>query len=824
MTLRYALAAVLALAAAGATAQPLSLTRPDARPVDAVSVLRLPAVSNAALLQRDAGLAGPGQPTRFAEPFATALDAHTSGTWEQIGSDRVWRLVVESAGAYSLNFGFSEFRLPEGAALWVYAPGQAPEYRPFTAADNEAHGELWTPLVPGERAVIELDLTGVKAGDEAEFALVLGQVAHAYRPAFLTAEEKAAVAADYESLSGSCNVDVVCPQGDPYRAIIRSSGGYTRGGTDVCSGSAINTTRADGEPNFLTANHCGNNAGNAASVVVYWNYQNSTCRPPGSPASGGTGDGPRTQFNTGTVYRGASAGSDWNLLTFDDPILPAAQVYLSGWDRRNQATASAISIHHPQVEEKRITFENDPTSITAYLSETVDPAAAYIRITDWDLGTTEPGSSGSPLYSPEQRIIGQLHGGFASCTSQTSDWYGRIASSMNLGLAALLDPTGTGAQTVDGREANSSVFAQMTATPLQLGRGQTSRVTVTITNADDAATNGVQFTNAMPAGLTLAGNVVASAGTPSTAGGTLTWTVDLAVGAQATISYDVTVSSTAPVGTIVNQGTVVHPSLTAPANVSVAFQIIVPPDFLFTNTTPVTIPDNACPAEVTSAIVVPAGFDPIAVKVGVNVTHTFRGDLEFRLASAMGTVVTLLDQVGGSANNLDALFSDSGASGAFASGDHDPGAPFYDVEGRAGSPLLPLAGENPAGTWTLRVCDDAGVDVGSVNQWSLYFYTSGTTSAEPDVVATAEVTVEGARPNPTAGTTTLRFAARAAQHVRAVVVDAVGRTVATLLDGPVEAGVFATLSVDAARLPAGTYFVRIVGETFTETRTVSVVR
>ncbi|HEX8384771.1 MAG TPA: proprotein convertase P-domain-containing protein [Rubricoccaceae bacterium] len=824
MTLRYALAAVLVLGAAGATAQPLSSTRSGAGAVDAVSTLRLPAVSNAALLQRDAGLAGEVRPLRFAEPFSYSVDAHTAGTWEQLGDARVWRLVVESAGAYSLNFGFSQFRLPEGASLWVYAPGRAPEYRPFTSADNEAHGELWTPIVPGSRAVLELDLTGVKAGDAADFDLVLGQVAHAYRPAFLTAEEKAAFASDYARMSGSCNVDVICPQGDPYRDIIRSSGGYTRSGTDICSGSAVNTTRADGEPNFLTANHCGNSTGNAASVVVYWNYQNSTCRAPGSPASGGAGDGPRTQFNSGTVFRGSSAASDWNVLTFDDPILPSAQVYLSGWDRRDLAPPSAIAIHHPGVEEKRISFENDPTSITAYLEAAPNATATHIRVTDWDLGTTEGGSSGSPLYSPDQRIVGQLHGGFASCTSQTADWYGRVYHSMNTGMAAILDPTGTGAQTVGGREANSSVFAQMTATPTQLGRNQTARVTVTITNADDAATNGVQFTNTMPANLTLAGNVVASAGTASTAGGALTWTVDLAVGASATISYDVTVSNTAPVGQIVNQGTVSHSSLTAPQTLSVTFQIVVPPDYLYSNTTPVTIPDNACPTDVTSTIVVPAGFDPIALKVGVNLTHTYRGDLNLRIANPQGTVVGLLDDVGGSAENLDALFSDSGAAGAFSSGDHSVAAPFYDVEGRAGAPLAPLADQLPSGTWTLRVCDDAGQDLGSVNQWALYFYTAGGTAGEPDVVATAEVTVEGARPNPTTGQATVRFAARDAQHVRAVVVDAAGRTVATLLDRPVSAGIFETLDVDAARLPAGTYFVRIVGETFSQTRSVSVVR
>ena len=822
MPLRLSLLAALLACTAAASAQPLAPARQAALPTDAVATLRLPSVSNDALVERDAALADGTRPLRFAEPFGYTLDARAAGTWEQLGADRVWRLVVESPGAYSLNFGFSRFRLPEGAALWIYAPGEAPEYRPFTAADNEAHGELWTPLVPGERAVIELDLGGLKAGEEADFELVLGQVAHAYRPALLTAEEKAAMAP--ARVSGSCNVDVVCPAGDGYEDIIRSVGAYTRSGVDICSGAAINTTRGDAEPNFLTANHCGNSAGNAASVVVYWNYQNSTCRTPGSPQSGGPGDGSRAVFNSGTVFRGSGAASDWNLLTFDDPIVPEALVYLAGWDRRDRATTSAVAIHHPGVEEKRISFEDDPTSITDYLSDTTDPDGTHIRVEDWDLGTTEGGSSGSPLFSPEQRIVGQLHGGFASCTSQTPDWYGRIHRSMELGLAPLLDPLNSGAQTIDGREANSSLASDMTVSPEQLGPGETARVTVQVSNFADQAADAVMFANALPSGLTFLGNIDSSAGTASGDGDVVTWTVDLALDGAATLSYDVAVDEGAAPGPIVNVGTITHPLLEVPATVSATLQIVVPPDVALDNTTPFTLPDDGCPTFVESPLSVPAGIDPVDLKVGVNATHTWRGDLDIRLVSAAGTEIVLLQNTGGTSENLDALFSDSGAAGVYGEGDHNTSAPFYDVEGQPEDAIAPLLGESLEGTWTLRVCDDAEFDVGQVNQWSLYFYTDNATAAEPDVMVTAEVTVEAVRPNPTADRASLRFSVRQTQPVRATLVDVTGRTVATLLDGVVQGGAFQTLAVDLAPLPAGTYFLRLTGDAFAESRVVSVVR
>ncbi|MFQ5495882.1 MAG: fibronectin type III domain-containing protein, partial [Phycisphaerae bacterium] len=64
-------------------------------------------------------------------------------------------------------------------------------------------------------------------------------------------------------------------------------------------------------------------------------------------------------------------------------------------------------------------------------------------------------SSGSPLFDQNHRIVGQLHGGFAACGNNDSDWYGRFSVSWNGGgtpssrLRDWLDAAGTGAMTVD---------------------------------------------------------------------------------------------------------------------------------------------------------------------------------------------------------------------------------------------------------------------------------------------------------------------------------------------------------------------------------------
>ena len=77
----------------------------------------------------------------------------------------------------------------------------------------------------------------------------------------------------------------------------------------------------------------------------------------------------------------------------------------------------------------------------------------------WDRGTTEGGSSGSPLFDQNKRVIGQLHGGVGQCTN-VNDWYGRLSTSWQGGgtsgsrLADFLDSLSTGAMTLDGRDSD----------------------------------------------------------------------------------------------------------------------------------------------------------------------------------------------------------------------------------------------------------------------------------------------------------------------------------------------------------------------------------
>ncbi|MDX2176577.1 MAG: trypsin-like peptidase domain-containing protein [Candidatus Sumerlaeia bacterium] len=436
------------LAALLLAAAPLSaLQTPDAQ----LDPLVLPTYDKVSLVAAALGRQEQTGIFRFAEPHYTALTPEEAGLWDQLPDGRMrWRLRVVSKQAESLNLGFDRFHMPDGGTILLYDtfdPKNA--IGPWTQTQNADHGEFWTPVLLSEDLIVEV-IVPLERWNELE--LRLHSVNHGFR-GFRPGTSR----------SGSCNVDVICSEGDGWRDEIDSVGAYTLGGVDTCSGALVNNTAQDLKPYFLTANHCGITTGNAASMVIYWNYENSTCRAVGSGASGGAGNGlgpgsPGAVTNSGAVFRATNSTSDFCLVETSQPLNANAEVYFSGWDARDQTQSAVVAIHHPGVEEKRISFENQPTTITAYLQDAVDPTSTHIRVADWDLGTTEGGSSGSPLFdAATKRIVGQLHGGFAACGNNDDDWYGRVFRSWTGGgtnatrLSNWLDPIGSGVTFLDGR-------------------------------------------------------------------------------------------------------------------------------------------------------------------------------------------------------------------------------------------------------------------------------------------------------------------------------------------------------------------------------------
>ncbi len=397
-------------------------------------------VNVAALLAEDAarGRAERPGPIRFAQAIDVELNLTNSGTWLDLSDgSRIWRLRIQSDGAKSINLGFTVYELPDGAKLWIYDPIGDHVEGPFTSENRTRAGELWTPIILGPEVVVELF---VPADPASEPVLEIGKVNHGYR-FFGGIGDKA----------GNCNIDVVCPAGNAWGDQIRSVAVYTLNGMWTCTGQLLNNTNQDFTPYFLTANHCGINGINDATMVFYWNYESPVCM-----AHGG---GSLADNQAGATLRANWATSDFALVELDAAPDPEFNVYYDGWDATGGIPPSTVCIHHPSCDEKSISFDNDAANITDYDDDTIDPSSNHWRVV-WDTGTTEHGSSGSCLYDTSNGLcIGQLHGGDASCAFLDGpDWFGKLSVSWNGGGAAnnrlrnWLDPANTGVLTLAGAE------------------------------------------------------------------------------------------------------------------------------------------------------------------------------------------------------------------------------------------------------------------------------------------------------------------------------------------------------------------------------------
>ena len=462
LTTMLLLLSTVCLTLNGLTAQNLAATT---TPLSEVEQLQLPRLDNKELLQAEQARRAPGLAPRFAETIEVDVSPNTHGTWEIANGMAVWRLRVPSPGAKSINFGFDQYRMPQGGQLMLYTPDGTEVQGPFSPSDNEEHEELWTPVIPGDELVIEISLPAAR---QSELRLHLKSVNHD----FLGFGDIAS-----SILSGSCNLDVVCGAADgwgivdQYRDIIQSVAVMGLNGNTFCTGFLVSNARQDCAPFFMTANHCGVNNGNAPSLVVYWNYISSVCRQPGTPASGGNGGGSLADFNTGSIFRAAYSPSDMTLVELDDPVSETANAWFAGWDAREVLPQDTIiAIHHPSTDEKRISFEFDGVYAGSWGSgNTPVPGGNHLIIEDWDIGTTEGGSSGSPIFNRNKQVIGQLHGGAASCNNDSYDSYGWFFTSWEGGgtpstrLRDWLDPDNTGVLEIPGRaQLQCSFFAGAT--------------------------------------------------------------------------------------------------------------------------------------------------------------------------------------------------------------------------------------------------------------------------------------------------------------------------------------------------------------------------
>lgn len=381
-------------------------------------------------------------PFRFGKDFSVNYSLN-NGVWEYVGEDRIWSLSFSSDGAYSLNFIFDDFYLPQGAELYIVNEDRTMRYGPVTALQNPENGRFLTDLVAGDNVTLYLYEPGDKIGQS---TLTVSKVIHAYRDLYASA-----------STELNCYNNVSCyPAYDTESKAVAIL--LLDNGSSFCTGSMIMTANRSFDPYFLTAFHCldtkpydgtlSSQEKNAVNNCMFkFNYK-QTCE----------GNTTVAQTYNGSSLKAALFDSDFALLKMNQ--VPTYASWL-GWDRRNTAATSGVLIHHPAGDYMKISLENEPMSLYSQDIPWTDghvtlksPPNSHWAV-DFNNGTAEGGSSGSPFLNQDKKIVGQLHGGKNACPPYAQKWMGAFHYSWNHSsfpseqLKCWLDPTNMGVETTN---------------------------------------------------------------------------------------------------------------------------------------------------------------------------------------------------------------------------------------------------------------------------------------------------------------------------------------------------------------------------------------
>ena len=394
--------------------------------------LTLPAVDVPALLTDDERRIIAREPYRFGTNLAVDISLTRDGSQTRYADFQVYQYQLFAPGAYSLNLLIDRLQLAPGAALYFYNPGMTILIGPITQEQNLQAGEFWSDLIQGERLIMELHqpVTASQASEVHVYNAV-----HGYRNVFPT-QNKAFMDA------GNCEINMACYpdfqfEGDGVVILL------TQGGSAFCSGSIINDSRQSFRSFLLSANHCGS----LTNSLVRFRYQSPACQTSTEPLPA------EVITMNGTTFRANYAGADVSLHELNQQIPASANATYLGWNRNDGIATNAFGIHHPEGDLKKISFTNADTQVSSY------GGASTHKVFWGNLGVTEPGSSGSPLFDGNRRVIGQLYGGASYCgapQSALNDHYGRFFTSWTGGgtnssrLSNWLDPTNLGNTTTNG--------------------------------------------------------------------------------------------------------------------------------------------------------------------------------------------------------------------------------------------------------------------------------------------------------------------------------------------------------------------------------------
>ncbi len=391
---------------------------------------------------------------QYAKVFDVDLNIKDLAESYRVNNGTLYLYSVRSTDAFSLFLGFDSFKVPPGARLFIYNTDYSHVKGAMTHANNRPSEVLPVTPVQGEKVTIEYF-----EPDQASFKgkLKLGKIGHDVLDIFNVLSKGTAGVGD----SDTCHVNINCPEGEDWQEVKRAITKIVTGGGYLCSGALVNNTNYDRQPYLLTADHCIDDSAEAANSIFYFNYESPECDTSYIELE--------DQSMSGAQLISAAPESklDFSLLKLESDVPSNYRPYFAGWSIDTTNVTNTTCIHHPMGDVKKITIDEDAPVIGSF-GDTYEENTHW-RILEWDVGTTEGGSSGSPLFNQNKQIIGNLTGGEASCEYNYNDYFAMFSYSWDLfgqeeyQMEYWLDPNNTGFDNLDGYKPYDTIPSNVRA-------------------------------------------------------------------------------------------------------------------------------------------------------------------------------------------------------------------------------------------------------------------------------------------------------------------------------------------------------------------------